>query len=279
MIPDRRPMIVTIPYGGNYPPTPGANIYGLDPVWITNPAARIALCRAQADTYGLARRVLHLPQGSYNPFVAPFSNYPAGCTLQANPAALIAAWTNQPGEEWGVYSGILLPVNPLGDLFVTGPANTVASTPTDADFIASQMTPFLAAGFREVLIDFSADNPTFVTNYVQPALGASIRVGCEALPVFGAGHTIDPARITITRYVFLLSYATAFNPSNSWTVNPANTECHVWIDSAGATVPQVQDFINRGFIPGIVHGVTPAAVCALIAELDPPRNSRVWMLK
>lgn len=279
MIPDRRTDIVTVPFGANY----GSNIWGLDPTWITNPAARIAGCRAQAAAYGNpARRVLHLPQGSYETVAPDFNNYPCGVTLQANPAALIAAWTNNPGEEWGVYTGSLMPMNPLGDLFVTGPTNAFASSAADATFDAAQLAPFTAKNFRTVWKDAN-NNTTYLNTHLRGAVPATVTsIGGEALPVLGpVPLTLDPALIGACPWVAFHHWYTQFNTGTPWTVNPATTECRVWMnnDHLGnpPTVAQVDSFYARGFIPGMVHGVTPAAVCARIAALFPETRSRAWL--
>lgn len=270
---DRRPMAVTIPYGGQYPPTPGANIYGLDPAWITTPATRIAGLRTVANTYGIARRCLHLPQGTYNPAVAPFNNYPAGITLQAAVSAWLATFAPVAGESWELYTGGLMPMNPLGDLFVTGPTNAGASTAADADFLVTQAAPFLARGFVGHWTDALAQSATYVAGTLSTKLGAAgwQRAGTEALPVSGAPLEIIPADIVRTRFLMLLSYSTLFNPGRTWTVNPNTTEVHVWIDNGTATAADVQNFIDRGFIPGIVDGVTSAAASERIASWSQTR--------
>lgn len=278
MIPDRRFHTVTVPFGANY----GANIWGLDPAWITDPAARIAALRVVANTYGGARRIIHLPQGSYQTIAPDFNNYPLGMTLQPNVAALIAAWTVQPGEVWGVYTGSLLPMNPLGDLFVTGPDNIAASTEPDAAEQKNQLTPFTSAGFVEVWCDAQNDVDYLATHLPNNLPATVTKIGGEALPVVGgAPLALDPAKIDQAPWLALHAWFTQFNTGTAWTVEPLTTECHVWMgnDHLGAppTVADAQSYVARGFIPGIIHGVTPAAVCQYIMEVNAPR-SRAWML-
>lgn len=262
---DRRPTIITIPYGAVY----GSNIWGLDPTWLTTPATRIANTTTQANAYGIARRILHLPQGTYDPSVAPFNNYPAGITLQAAVSTWLGTFTPAAGEEWELYSGGLMPMNPLGDLFVTGPTNAPASTGADATFITTQAAPFRARGFRGFWVDALARNSTYVSGTFTSTMQAAgwTRVGTEAFAAVPLSNPLqlDATALTRTRYAALLSYCDLFNPGRTWTVNPLTTECHVWLDSA-TDAATVQSFISRGFIPGIVQGVTSTAACENIAS-------------
>lgn len=263
---DRRPICYSSAFSGVYPPTPGANIYGIAASVLADPAAWIAGLRATANTYNIVRRMPHMMQGAYQS-----QGYPCYVTLQASMSSMLAAFTPQTGEEWEYYSGGYLPVNPAVDVWQVAPTNAQPSTSGNADTITAQLAPFRARGFVACWHDALVSNPAYVQGTLATKLGAAgwSRTGTEAIPTTGGPPSnIDTTLIGVTRYWALqTSFYDTYNPARSWTVDPRTTEVHVAIDDPAATAAVVQDFADRGFIPGIAHTLTSASACERIAQL------------
>lgn len=258
---DRRPHIITIPFGGNY----GDNVQGLDPAYIISPASRIALIRTDAKRCGAPFLWWHMPAGS----LASPDNYPTS-TDECLPAGVLSyisgtfkpqVRVGQAGEHerWYVYQGHLMPANGLQTSQVTSPDDRFGTTAADAAFAADAIDLFGRRGFRGNGVDASSSDPDY-TELVRVATAWSEEGWSEAIPVTGSPLMPDPARITIGPFWAFDSYITTYDPTNQWTFNPQNTKVVYFLDVAiRATTSYVEDIISRGVIPGVVSGVTPDA--------------------
>lgn len=258
---DRRPHVITIPFGANY----GNNVQGLDPNWISTPANRIAAARLTAKRCGAPFIWLHMPAGS----LASPNNYCAS-TDGVLPANVLTYFTStfkpQPlaggggeHERWYIYHGRLMPVNGQQDSQVTSPDNEFGTTEADAQFTADAIDLFGSRGFWGNGVDASSDNATYAETIRATALWSK-EVWCEALPLLTSPWRVDTSKITLAPYLCLDSYIATRDPSNTFRFNKRTTKVVYFLDDAvRATTSYVDDLIARGVIPGVVHGVTPDA--------------------
>lgn len=258
---DRRPHVVTIPFGALY----GNNVQGLDPPWLTTPATRIAGARATAKRCGAPFIWMYMPAGS----LAPPDNYCASTdeVLPANVLTYFAStFKPQPivggggeYERWYIYHGRLMPDNGLQTSQATSPGDRFGTTTADAQFTATAIDLFGRRAFWGNGVDASSDNAEYAEE-IRATAQWSNEVWCEALPLLASPWRVDTSKIGLLPYVAFDSYIANRDPSNTFRFNKRTTKVVYWLDVAlRATTSYVDDIIGRGVIPGVVHGVTPEA--------------------
>jgi hypothetical protein len=242
-IPDRRPLWAHSPFGGLW----SLNAQGLDPAWVSNPAARIEKMRRAAA--GVTDRfMIHMPQGSLENkiYAVPVSD-----TLPTAVKALFGiggAFRRLPEERWCVYTGAAMPksggsvVEDLNSQDTGTAGSETNATASNATFVADCVRFWGAKGFDMLGMDAtsnSADDPMMeAVQAVFRARGQFPRpIMGEAVPATYLGGSVAnnrPDMSLIVRrpwYMLERNFLRNRDPYRLWRFDPNTTEIHVQIDN------------------------------------------------
>lgn len=273
--PDRRPIFFAGLFGAVY----WDNVWGIDPTFRTSPNTRIAEWRA-IMRHVSKRFCIAQPQGKIEE--SNWYGIPASDVLAPTIVTWLQTFRPPSDEDWILYTGASMPLDkgdPVEDLFSqdTGTGPGVQFTAANLNFVTQCVRFWQAAGFKQLWLDAmtsATENATMDALQAHFAgLGIWPRtIGGEALPLIApvlfqnmtTPNLVDMPLVKRRPYLFLeANYARNFDPLNTWTFDPYETEVHVIIDhrfadwGETAGIARLNDFVRRGMIVSNGGGPVP----------------------
>lgn len=242
--PDRRPIVFASPYGGVYPPTGGANIYGVAAAFHSNPVTWMADYKTIADYIGTKRIMAHMWHGMLEGtnFSHAFWHGPPDNRRDFFRTTMPTTYAGYSIEP---YTGGFIPTNKgLANMTVPSSNGQPASV-DDVWPVTRNLLALIQLGCPKVWVDAWGMSDSvdidFESYFEQmhndlDAWGAPSRtIGTEPIPVTleNSRVVLDDTYISERPYMMLeWNYKAEYDYDERWSVDPETTEVHIIVDGS-----------------------------------------------
>lgn len=280
---DERTILFTGPFGGLW----DQNVWGLDPNWITNPAAFLQSNAALANQFGIKNIVIFAPAGVLQGQFIPSSLWEA--LLPAPRRAFEERLHLQygPNINWGVHFGWGIPKhrNPTN---ISMPGLLPASDGRlRMDWLRRTLMPAIAlADFKIASFDASSGDAQALAETAADL--RKIVVGTkpfksmgEAIPVIQTGTSNDPAYAAAGGFTYApdtrflrsapweasFQFFKTFDPYFQWNFAGAEVYCVVYAPTPGVPFPTRDELaaLRRNNVIICVGGMDPSLIAQVLA--------------